>query len=166
MIKCQWCLEWFHDSCVGVAVEEHDLTTRFQCPNCEGDPEIFSAEAWNPVSQNKIEAEAKKRATKQDSQHGTDAPGLEMGQGTTAPLGDDKPDKSEKGKGNKIPPSEGTVAPGSERSDGTTAPSGGKPMKRDTCSSERSKEMTVDNIIEDAEPTSILDDFQELTVDI
>ena len=61
MIKCQWCMEWFHDSCVNVTVSDYDLTSKYQCPNCEGDAENFNAEAWNPISQQKILAQAKKR---------------------------------------------------------------------------------------------------------
>ena len=47
VVKCAFCNEKFHDSCVNVSPEDEEESNPFQCPRCEGNPAIYNTSA-NP----------------------------------------------------------------------------------------------------------------------
>ena len=54
VVKCSFCNEKYHDSCVNISPEDEEESTPFQCPRCEGSPAIHSN--TGATSRNRLQA--------------------------------------------------------------------------------------------------------------
>ncbi|KAL6529649.1 hypothetical protein OROGR_015272 [Orobanche gracilis] len=50
MVQCEGCKDWFHPSCMGMAIEEAKKLERFLCSDCSSDDEIKRSMNSFPVS--------------------------------------------------------------------------------------------------------------------